>query len=300
MALLFLSYRVATAAPHAGRLYDRLASHFGDVTIFYDRARLRPGAFWQDRLRQELQEAAAVLAFIDPTWSGSFDTRSEVEDIVRFELETAIRLQRTVVPLLVGGAKLPDRRDLPSTLQGVLDRQFFVIDDTSTAAYAAAVATLIESIEQLEGVVAAFESAAVNLLVAEDYAGAERLLMRQSAAMRERASVSVYLALARLAGRSFNALHPAEREAIEALLRRAKGASSWWVLPALLLAILEIDYYQLHGLVSAAPVSVAEVRSRVGVARLDATSRSLISNVNVSRRARRELQLDALLGAAHD
>ena len=112
-----------------------------------------------------------------------------------------------------------------------------------------------------------------------DYDGAERLLMRQAASARER--LSVYLALARLAGRSFNALYPTEREAIEALLRRARTSN----LARVLLAILEIDYYQLHGLVSAAPVRPAEVR----VAALDATSRSLVSHLDISRRARREL-----------
>jgi len=207
------------------------------------------------------------------------------------------------VPLLVGGAPMPDQEKLPLTLQRVLDRQFLVIDETSEPGYAASVATLIGALESLDldALVAAVEPAVAELLVVKDYAGAERLVMRQPAAARQRATLSVYLALARLGGRSFNALYPAERETIEMLLRRARVASPVSDLPMLLLAILEIDYYQLHGLVSAAPVRPAEVLSRRGTVPLDAVSRSLLSHLYTSRRARRELQLDAVLqGALHD
>jgi hypothetical protein len=296
MALLFLSYRVVTAAPHAGRLYDRLSNHFGQAAIFYDRGRLRPGDLWKDRLQQELENAAAVLAVIDPLWASSFEVRAETEDIVRFELETAIRFQKTIVPLLVGGALFPPpREELPFALQKVLDRHFLVMDETSPTGYTASIATLIGMLESLDELISAVEPAVVELLVAKDYAAAERLLVRQPAAARQRASLSVYLALARLGGRSFNALYPAEREAIEMLLRRARAASSTCELPMFLLAILEIDYYQLHGLVSAAPVRPAEVLSRNGTVPLDAGSRSLLSHLNISRRARRELQLDQVL-----
>ncbi|HEX7679728.1 MAG TPA: toll/interleukin-1 receptor domain-containing protein [Thermoanaerobaculia bacterium] len=301
MALFFLSYRRATAGPYAGRLSDRLVSHFGEAAIFYDRGRLSPGELWQDRLLRELKDAAAVLAVIDTAWASSFEARAETEDFVRFEIETALGFQKTIVPLLVGGAQLPDQEKLPLRMQQVLDRQFLMIDETSDAGYTASVATLIGVLESLDALVTAVEPAVAEQLLAKDYAGAERLLMRQPAAARQRAILSVYLAFARLGGRSFNALYPAERETIEMLLRRARASSPTWDLPLLLLAILEIDYYQLHGLVSAAPVRPAEVLSRNGTVSLDAVSRSLLSHLNTSQRARRELQLDAVLeGAQHD
>ncbi len=301
MALFFLSYRRSTAGPYAGRLSDRLASHFGEAAIFHDRGRLSPGELWQDRVLKELKDAAAVLVVIDKAWGSSFEARAKTEDFVLFEIKKAFEFQKTIVPLLVGGASLPDQGKLPLTLQRVLDRHVLVIDETSDAGYSASVARLIVVLESLDGLVAAVEPSVAELLVAKDYAGAERLLMRQPAAARQRATLSVYLALARLGGRSFNAPYPAERDTIEMLLRRARAASPEWDLPMLLLAILEIDYYQAHGLVSAAPILPPEVLSRRRTVPLDAVSRSLLSHLYTSRRARRELQLDAILrGALND
>jgi hypothetical protein len=291
MALLFLSYRAATAAPHAGRLYDRLAARFGEAAIFYDRGGLRPGDLWRERLREELERAVAVLPVIDPAWSASLVKEPDGEDMVRYELETAIHLQKTIVPLRVGGAAMPAPQEVPATLRSIVDRQFLVIDETTTAAYDASVAALIGTLDNIEGLLAAVETEAVELLLAKNYVAAERLLMRQTETARQRGSLSLYLALARLSGRSFNDLYPAERETIEMLLRRAWSASPAWELPLLLLAILRIDYYQLHGLAGGEPVRPAE-----GLyAALDARSRSLLSHLNISRRARRELQIDAPL-----
>jgi hypothetical protein len=293
MALLFLSYRVATAAPHVGRLYDRLAVHFGEAAIFYDRGCLHPGDLWRERLQQELHGSAAVLPIVDPRWSASFAEHQDTEDMALFELETAVQLQKTIVPLRVGGAAIPTPDELPSTLWSIFDRQFFVIDETTPATYDASVATVISTLESIDGLLAAVESQAVDLLVAKNYVAAERLLVRQPSAARQRPTLSAYLALARLAGRSFNALYPAERDAIESLLRRAWAGALEWELPRLLLAIIEIDYYQLHGLVSAAPMRPTDVAH--GPDRIDIKSRALLSNFHISPRARRELQLDALL-----
>jgi hypothetical protein len=290
MASLFLSYRVATAASHVGRFYDRLAVHFGETAIFYDRGSLRPGDLWRDRLRQELHDAVAVLPIIDPGWASSFAERQDTEDMVLFELETAVQLQKTIAPLRVGGSAIPAIDKLPSTLRSILNRQFFVINETTPATYDASVATVIATLENLDGLAAFVESQVVDLLVAKKYGAAELLLLRQPNATRERARFLAYLALALLGGRSFNALHPNEREKIEALVRSAHAAAPSWELPMILLAILEIDYYAQHGLVSAEPVPA----SAVSTAQFEAPSRSLLTGLRISSRAIQELQLDLL------
>jgi len=293
MALLFLSYRVATAAPHVGRLYDRLAAQFGEAAIFYDRGCLHPGDLWRERLQREMCDAVAVLPIVDPKWASSFAERRGTEDMVLFELEMAVHFQKTVMPLCVGGAAIPGPEELPSTVRCILERQFCVIDGTSPATYAASVATLISTLESTDGLLAAVESHVVDLLVARNYAAAERLLLSQPDAARERASFLAYLALSRLGGRSFNALHPNEREHIEALVRRSRAAAPSWELTGFLLAIMEIDYYDLHGLVSADPVSASAVRTAL----LDAPSRSLLAGMRMSRRAVQKLHLDSPSGS---
>lgn len=96
-----------------------------------------------------------------------------------------------------------------------------------------------------------------------------------------------YLALARLAGRSFNTLHPAEREEIEARLHRAHRKDPRWDLPPLVLHALEIDFYELHGLTSghgyggSIPGDPAAPASK--------ETRELLGAVSLSRRARKRL-----------
>jgi hypothetical protein len=291
MALIFLSYRMTTALSHAGRINDRLVRHFGQAAIFFDRSCLSPGDSWRDRIREELLNAVVVLPIIDPEWTSSLIDRLGEEDIVRVELETAIQLRKKLVPLRVGGAAAPHLQELP-TLRSLLDYQFLEIDETTTVAYDASVAVLIAMLENIEDLTAPVEAEAIRLLMSKDYVAAEHLLIRQPETARQRPSLSVYLALARLAGRSFNALYPAERETIEALLRRARATLSAWPLPILLLAIMQIDYYRLHGLASPDPILSDAIR----FGDLDVQSRSLVSDLNVSRRARRELQLDFVSG----
>ena len=42
-AKLFINYRREDTAPYAGRLYDRLAAHFGEDRVFIDIDQIEPG-----------------------------------------------------------------------------------------------------------------------------------------------------------------------------------------------------------------------------------------------------------------
>jgi len=294
MAFLFISYRVATAAPYVSRLNDWLVKHFDQSAVFYDRATLHPGDDWRSRLRRELKNVAAVLAIIDRQWLASFVDRAKSDDIVRFELETAIALGKPIMPLLVGGYRADMKKfaaQLPPSLQSIMNHNFHTLDDTTPAMYETSIKTLIAAIERLDASIAAVEQTVVGHLLAKEYATADRLLVRQPPSAHR----NTYLALARLAGRSFNALYPAERETIEALLLRAQTLAADWDLPKFLLAIIEIDFYELNGIVSTYPaVSASDVR---GLQMGDQT-RALLSNLYIGRRARRVLGLDTLLSGA--
>jgi len=294
VASLFISYRVASGKPYAERLYDRLAARFGAEAIFFDQESIRGGERWLERISRALERAVAILAVMDPRWPYSFSKRRETQDFVELELTTAIRLGKRIIPLLVGGVqKMPARSKMPSSLHAILDREWVVLHDTSVDDYASSVERLVATLSGLDGVIHAVEEEVVALLTRRQYAETQRLLLRQPDATRERASFSAYLALALLGGRSFNALHPNEREEIEALVRSAHAAAPSWELPVMLLAILEIDYYALHGLVSAEPVPASAVRA----VQLAAPSRSLLTGIRMSRRALQELQLDSLSGS---
>jgi hypothetical protein len=289
MAQFFLSYRVASAAAHAGRLFDRLAARFGHRSIFFDRGKLEPGAQWEIRLFEELSRAAAVVAVIDPGWATSFAERSGGQYYVRFEIEKALELAKPIIPVLVAKCQLPTESDLPLGIRPVLGFQAVQVDDSSSAIYEAAIKQLISSLE------AVFDSTTdqndiVRLLGESQFTAARRLLADlPETAIRKEPKFSCYLALARLEGRSFNGLYPAEREEIEGLLREAYRALPAWGLPALLLAVLEIDFYQLSGRKSKDPVRPAEVLQILDRAPLNAIDRSLLVSVLISKRARASL-----------
>jgi hypothetical protein len=300
MALFFISYRTDAGAPHAGRLFDRLAAHFGQGLIFYDRGNLQPGQIWKSRLQDELKEAIAVLALIDPGWVLSFARRANDDDILRFELETAIQLHKTLIPILVGGGENPKKADLLPSLRAVLDRQLLLLEDITTTGYSSSIDALIDVLENLEGYSDVLEPQICGLIISGSYSEALRLIMRLPATSRKRSTISVYIALAKLAGRSFNAIYPAERETIEALLRRAHAASPSWQLPLLLLAIFEIDFYQLHGLVSRLPVRPADVFRINPPGVIEGIARQLLGSFHISKRARNALSLGSELQGEPD
>jgi TIR domain len=301
MPLIFISYRRDSVKPYADRLRDHLAAHFGEEEVFLDEASIRPGELWRAQLQQKIENAVVALAIIDSNWLESFAHRAERSepDFVRFELEIAIKLRKTIMPLLVGGHELKKEEaleKLPPELYPILEHQFHSLDDRIPAAYETSIKTLIVAIDHLDERFTVIEDKVIGLLMAKDYVAAERLLMRQASSTRQAAILSVYLALARLAGRSFNALYPVERETIERLLRRARASAPERELPRLLLAIMEIDYYELNGLKNDTPVSPGDVVH--GGAEMDDRWRKLLLNLNVSLRARHDLGLDTLLSGA--
>jgi hypothetical protein len=300
MVSIFISYRRKPAKPYADRLRDHLVKHYRDEEVFLDEASIAPGERWPARLQQALEKAIVVLVVIDSTWVKSSAKQPEGEDWVRIELERAIKLGKTIMPVVVGGHVLKlaaALKRLPSALHPIFSHQIHGLPDGPPAAYEASIQTLIEAIApHLVERVATLEDAISELLMAKDYVAAEQLLIRQPSSSRPQANLSVYLALARLAGRSFNALHPAERQTIEMLLRRANVDAPDSELPKLLLALLDIDYYELNGIASNISIRPSDVvPENSGI---DVRLRALLSNLDISPRARRELRLDSFLSGA--
>lgn len=120
---IFISYRRADSAGHAGRLKDDLSRLLGD-RVFMDVSDIGPGANFEEVLRTELASCGAVLAIIGPRWLAAFDAPREGVDYVRLELAQALAHGGIpVVPVLVQGASLPTSTELPGDLQTLSKRQ---------------------------------------------------------------------------------------------------------------------------------------------------------------------------------
>lgn len=130
MPSIFISYRRSDSHADAGRIYDRLAAHFGKAAVFKDVDDIPPGVDFRDYLNRTLHQCEVLLAVIGPTWLTATDSQGHRRldhpaDWVRVEIEEALRRDNVlVVPLLVSHAALPRPDQLPKSLQDLAYRNY--------------------------------------------------------------------------------------------------------------------------------------------------------------------------------
>jgi hypothetical protein len=129
---IFVCYRREDSAGHAGRLYDRLNQRFPG-RVFMDVAGIGIGDRWAEVIEQTLGSCEVAVILIGRRWleRGSDGTRriDAPDDSLRAEITTALRLRLKIVPLLVGGAAVPQDEDLPRDVAPIVDWQALRVDD---------------------------------------------------------------------------------------------------------------------------------------------------------------------------
>jgi hypothetical protein len=129
MGGIFISYRRQDAPGYAGRLYDSLAGHFGEGVIFMDIGAIQPGQDFTERINEALNSCDVLLAVIGPQWSTITDADGsrrleDPDDFVGLEVHSALkRTDVVVIPVLVGGGRVPAREELPPSLVELRRRQ---------------------------------------------------------------------------------------------------------------------------------------------------------------------------------
>ena len=131
---IFISYRRGDTSAHAGRLYDSMAAEFGDGNVFMD-VDLEPGIDFVERITDAVAACHVLIVVMGPKWSTVEDEDGQVriadpEDFVRLEIQTALRRDDvTLIPVLVSGALMPDREDLPTDIQPITRRNAIELSD---------------------------------------------------------------------------------------------------------------------------------------------------------------------------
>ena len=148
---IFVSYRRQESAHLAGRLYDRLASRFGEGQVFIDVDTIEPGVDFAEEIFRAVAACTVLLAIIGPDWLAAADERGDrrlddPDDIVRLEIEAALARDVRVIPILVEGADMPERPDLPESLAGLARRNALHIRHDSFRSDAGRLVTAIERI----------------------------------------------------------------------------------------------------------------------------------------------------------
>ena len=145
---LFISYRREDSVAWAGRLYDHLSGHFGADRVFMDIGQIAPGDDFVEILEARINASDLVIALIGPAWLSAHNAQGrrldQPDDFVRYELVEALKQGKRVIPLLVGGARMPDIKELPAALGPLARHQAQPLDDTR---FQIDVDTLIRSIE---------------------------------------------------------------------------------------------------------------------------------------------------------
>jgi len=136
MANVFISYRrTDTTSGYASWLYDCLANEYGTDRVFMDVDSLPIGVDFVEQIELAVAGTDIALVLIGPGWLQAADGTGsrrldDPEDFVRVEVSAALRSSSLVIPVLVDGAQMPKRDQLPKDLQPLTRRQALIFEPT--------------------------------------------------------------------------------------------------------------------------------------------------------------------------
>jgi tetratricopeptide (TPR) repeat protein len=124
---IFISYRRDDAAYVTGHINDLLRKEFGAESVFTDVDNIALGVDFRAVLDQSVSQCQVLLAVIGDNWLKvrNKDGNPRLEDpadFVRIEIESALKRNIPVIPLLVGHATMPLEEELPGTLKDLAFR----------------------------------------------------------------------------------------------------------------------------------------------------------------------------------
>ena len=121
MPKILISYRRSDSAAITGRIYDRLIGRYGPQSVFMDIDSIPFGIDYRHQVHDKLVHSDVVIAVVGAHWLGTNADGStrivQEDDPVRIEIETALQVGATLVPVLADGASMPSARELPEALQ---------------------------------------------------------------------------------------------------------------------------------------------------------------------------------------
>jgi hypothetical protein len=117
MAAVFISYR-ADDSLFAASIIDRiLTERLGPAAVFRDSRSIEPGAPYPETIWWHLGESEVLLAVIGPNWLNASSGRlADPDDWVCREIAAALEQGKRVIPVLLDGATMPTRDDLPPNI----------------------------------------------------------------------------------------------------------------------------------------------------------------------------------------
>lgn len=152
MSQIYISYRRNDAAGHAGRLYNQLCNYFRAEDIFFDHVNITSEDPFNMQIEEVIHRAKVVLVVIGPEWLKEIQMRRYHDhDVVRHELSVVLSLFASVkmpliIPVLCGGASMPQATQLPDEIRALCDIKAHIIAESS---YKQAVSRLFDHLKAI-------------------------------------------------------------------------------------------------------------------------------------------------------
>jgi hypothetical protein len=124
---IFINYRRGDDPGFTGRLRDRLEEAFGPECLFMDVDNIAPGHDFVRVLDEQVAQCDVLLAVIGKGWIDASDATGtrrldNPDDIVRIEIESALKQDKLVIPVLVGEVQMPRPEQLPEAIRPLARR----------------------------------------------------------------------------------------------------------------------------------------------------------------------------------
>jgi hypothetical protein len=122
---IFICYRREDSADVTGRIYDRLVDHFGPERVFMDVEAIRLGYDFRSEIDQTIKVCSIVIVVIGDEWLAQVDGKRRIDDEndrVRIEIESALRREIPIIPVLTRGTSHPTKAMLPASLEALAYR----------------------------------------------------------------------------------------------------------------------------------------------------------------------------------
>ena len=115
-------------------MYDALVRELGNEQVFMDVDDIQPGEDFRHAIARTMEESDVVVVVIGPSWTAVTDEQGarrldDEADVHRTELESALAADVRIIPVVVGGGKMPSAGELPESLKELSYRNAAVLED---------------------------------------------------------------------------------------------------------------------------------------------------------------------------
>jgi hypothetical protein len=130
MNTVFISYRRENTAGEARALFNDLVARLGENSVFMDVDSIALGRDFRTVVQETTASCDLMLVLIGRNWADAKDEGGRVRlenpaDYVRLEIESALKRDIAVTPVLVQGAHMPAPEDLPADIRDLAYRNGF-------------------------------------------------------------------------------------------------------------------------------------------------------------------------------